>query len=111
MSELLHNKLVRDGIPAIIESDGHRAVLHIVQEADRDEVILDKVQEELAELRAAQTPQDILAERADIEEALQTYDARHGLTAEAIEKARALKFARRGGFGQFVFLEKEIIND
>lgn len=111
VGERLHNKLVRDGIPAVIENDGHRAITHIVAPDERDEVLIVKLTEEVRELGQALTRDEIIAERADIAEVLRVYDELIGLTSEIIEKARRDKFAKRGGFTKFIFLEKEITND
>lgn len=116
-----HFKLVRDKIPEVLDSKGISYKTRIVEGNEYKETLKAKLDEETEELRNAQTPEEILEERADVEEVLRTFiilgeqadvgedllifDAHHGLTPEDIEAVRAKKFAERGGFEKGIFLE------
>ena len=92
--------LVRDGIPALIESAGGSCRWETVS-GDRYLRLLDeKLAEELAEFRESHT----LEELADLQEVLLAAAAARGWTPEDVERARAEKAARRGGFAGGVFL-------
>jgi predicted house-cleaning noncanonical NTP pyrophosphatase (MazG superfamily) len=116
-----HFKLVIDKIPDVLDSKGITYKTRIVEGDEYKETLKAKLDEETEELRNAQTPEEILEERADVEEVLRafnalgessesgqdllTFDAHHGLTPEDIEAVRAKKFAERGGFEKGIFLE------
>lgn len=102
MNEQIHNKLVRNGIPAKIEANGEAAHVRILTKEEFLYALIEKSAEELRELVASLS----LEERADLEEVLRALDNELGFSAEQIEAARAEKYKRLGGFEQRVFLEK-----
>jgi predicted house-cleaning noncanonical NTP pyrophosphatase (MazG superfamily) len=99
-----HGKLVRDRIPAIIESHGYRAVAHTLDEESYRTALLAKLAEEAQEAQQA-TADDLPAELADVLEVLQALTATFGLTWEQLQELAADKRAHRGGFRQRLFLE------
>lgn len=105
MGEVIHNKLVRDNIPAIIEADGHTPVFRILNDEEKPAASFDKVCEEAAELRESKGD---LGEFADVYTAFETAAQTKGYTMEQIRQAAAEKAARRGGFHNWIFLEKVI---
>jgi predicted house-cleaning noncanonical NTP pyrophosphatase (MazG superfamily) len=66
-----HNKLVRDGIPGIIERNGERPVYRTLSEIEFRLVALDKLVEETKELCAAKSRSEFLLEAGDVEEIYQ----------------------------------------
>jgi predicted house-cleaning noncanonical NTP pyrophosphatase (MazG superfamily) len=99
-----YGKLVRDRIPEIIESHGHRAGTHILDEDSYLPALLAKLGEEVHEAQQA-TTDDLPTELADILEVLQALTAALGLTWEQLQELADGKRARRGGFQRRVFLD------
>lgn len=95
MPRIVYNKLVRDHIPEIIAAQDKSYEVAIVSQADYRALLLDKLQEEAAELAAG----DNLAEEfADIYEVLDAIIAANGLSADEIATIKAQKREKRGGF-------------
>lgn len=108
MSEKVHNKLVRDKIPSIIESEGQTPHFRELDDEAYRRELLRKLIEEVDEfVRDGGS----LEERADIAEVLLALDRELGFSAEDIEKVRANKQAERGGFSGRIFLEKVVQHD
>ena len=100
----VYNKLVRDRIPEIIESDGKICATETLSD-DRYLQMLDaKLNEELAEYQESKS----LEELADLLEVMQAVVRARGWTREQLEQVRTEKAARRGGFEKKIFL-KEVI--
>ena len=97
----IYNKLVRDKIPELIESDGKKCVIHILSEGEYIAALETKLDEEVAEYQADKN----LEEMADVLEVLRAICIARGYTLEELEQLRAKKAAERGGFGERIFLE------
>ena len=97
----LHNKLVRDRIPEIIEASGKTCSVEILSDAGWLAALDAKLDEELAEYHADQN----LEELADLLEVIRACAAARGCTPEQLEQLRAEKAAARGGFEQKIFLK------
>jgi predicted house-cleaning noncanonical NTP pyrophosphatase (MazG superfamily) len=92
---LKQGKLVRDKIPQIIRSKGQEPVIYI---ADSDEYCIrlrDKLQEEVQEYLVSDNDRE---ELADILEVLYALARQAGTDQEQLEKLRAAKAEKRGGF-------------
>jgi predicted house-cleaning noncanonical NTP pyrophosphatase (MazG superfamily) len=98
---IVHNKLVRDRIPEIIEADGGRPIVRVLDEEDYRAALLTKLGEETAEYRA----EGHALELVDILEVVYALAAVHGLSIEQIGEQRRVKRAERGGFERRLFLE------
>ena len=96
-----YNKLVRDKIPEIIEADGKRCNIHVLQQEEYLNALEAKLNEEVAEYQEDKN----LEEMADILEVLQAICIARGYTLKELEDLRAKKAAERGGFEQRIFLE------
>ncbi len=108
MGEIVYNKLVRDGIPAIIKNDNQTPVTRILSDDEYQQALLEKLVEEAKELLESD---GAIGERADIAEVLKALDSVLGYTDADIEAARADKALKRGGFEQKLYLEKAVLND
>lgn len=106
MGEIIYNKLVRGKIPDIIRADGHEPITHIVPESEQLPVSLDKNSEEAEEVRESGGD---LGELADNLATLKTVARVKGYTWEQVEQAEAKKAEERGGFEEWIFLEKVIV--
>jgi len=98
----IYNKLVRDHIPEIIESDGRKCTTEILSD-DRWLQMLDaKLNEELAEYQESKS----LEELADLLEVMCAVVKARGWSWEQLEQVRQEKAARRGGFEKKILLKE-----
>lgn len=97
----VHNKLVRDKIPEIIEASGRKATTHILSDEEYIVALETKLNEEVAEYQADKN----LEEMADILEVLQAICIARGYTLEQLEAMRKEKAEERGGFQGKIYLE------
>lgn len=108
MSEIMYNKLVRDGVPQIIADDNQTPITRILDDQSYKEALLEKLVEEAREL--LESSGDI-SERVDVAEVLLAIDKVFKFKSSDIKSARIAKVEARGGFEKRVFLEKAIIDD
>ena len=99
-----YNKLVRDRIPEIIEASGNTCITEILSDEDYLRMLDAKLDEELAEYHADQN----IEELADLIEVIQACAVARGYTIEELERVRAEKTAKRGGFEKKILL-KEVV--
>nr|WP_326165691.1 nucleoside triphosphate pyrophosphohydrolase [uncultured Oscillibacter sp.] len=100
----MYNKLVRDCIPEIIESDGKTCVTETLSDTRYLEMLDAKLNEELAEYQESKS----LEELADLLEVLRAVARARGWTWEQLEQVRQEKAAKRGGFEKKLLL-KEVL--
>lgn len=98
----IHNKLVRDKIPKIIESAGKKPYCHILTEGEYLSELDKKLNEECAEYQADKS----LEELADMLEVMYAIAEARGYSIGELERVRAEKAEKRGGFKDRIFLEK-----
>lgn len=101
-----YNKLVRDRIPEIIEASGKNCVTKELSDGEYLEMLDAKLDEELAEYHKDQN----IEELADLLEVIRAAAIARGYSVEELEKVRAEKAAKRGGFEKKILL-KEVIED
>lgn len=104
--KIRYNKLVRDRIPKIIESSGKNCVTEVLSDEEYLKMIDAKLDEELAEYHKDQN----IEELADLLEVIRAAAVARGYSVEELEKVRAEKAAKRGGFEKKILL-KEVIED
>lgn len=97
---MIFNKLVRDKIPEIIASQGEKANIRVLEDAEYAACLLDKLDEEVAEFHAGQN----LEELADILEVVYALAEDLGYSPEELEAACREKHEKRGGFRDRIFL-------
>lgn len=97
-----YNKLVRDKIPEIIEASGKNCVTEILTDEDYLKMLDAKLDEELAEYHQEQN----LEELADLLEVIYACAVAHGYSVAELEKVRADRAAKRGGFIKRILLEE-----
>lgn len=98
-----YDKLIRDGIPAHLDSLGIAFETRRLEEDEYLERLIEKVGEELAELVRAVTDEERREELADLLEASYALADQLG-GREAVEAARVAKLAARGGFEERILL-------
>lgn len=101
-----YNKLVRDRIPEIIESEGSECNVRVLDNAEFSRELDYKLAEELSEYQESKD----LEELVDIVELIRAIVARNGVSWEDFEQMRASKCESRGGFSKMLFLESVIPN-
>ncbi|WP_424536796.1 phosphoribosyl-ATP pyrophosphohydrolase [Sphaerisporangium viridialbum] len=101
---IIYGKLVRDRIPEIIEADGRKAKVRVLDESDLVSALTAKLAEEAEELRQAE-PDDRLGELADIYEVLTSLATTLGFSDEQVQEAARHKRAKRGGFNRRLWLD------
>ena len=104
MKEIIYEKLVRDKIPEIIEKSGKQCEIEILSDEKYLEMIDKKLDEELAEYHQDQN----IEELADLLEVIYAATKAHGYSIEELEKVRAQKAEKRGGFDKKILLKKVI---
>ena len=100
----IYNKLVRDRIPEIIEMSGKTYTTRLLTE---DEYIIEinkKMYEEINEYDATETTDDAIEELADLLELIHAALGHYGASFEDLERVRAEKAEKRGGFDEQIFL-------
>lgn len=96
-----YQKLVRDRIPEIIESDGKTCIWETLSDTDYLCQLEEKLNEELGEYQQSKS----LEELADLLEVVQAVVKARGWTWEELEQVRAEKAAKRGGFEKKILLK------
>ena len=100
----VHNKLVRDRIPEIIEASGRTCVAVTLPDDAYIRALDAKLNEELAEYQQSQS----LEELADLLEVMGAVVKARGYTWDDLTRVRKEKRVARGAFDKRIFL-KEVI--
>ena len=100
----IYNKLVRDHIPQIIKKSEKTFTSRILADEEYLMEINNKMHEELAEYEATTTNEDAIEELADLLELIHAAAAVYETSFEELEKVRAEKAKKRGGFDERIFL-------
>ncbi|MFP5111632.1 nucleoside triphosphate pyrophosphohydrolase [Bacillaceae bacterium C204] len=100
----VHNKLVRDRIPEIIESTGKQYSTKVLNHEEYIKELKSKSREELDEYINAENDKDAIEELADILEIIHALAECHGASIETVEAVRQKKAEKRGGFKEKIYL-------
>lgn len=101
-----YNKLVRDGVPAILLAGGHNPVSKTLVGKELLAALRAKVDEEVAEYDAALDDDQAADELADLLEVIMAIARQRGCDEARIGELRAAKTLERGAFGMGYFLIK-----
>ena len=99
----VHRKLVRDRIPDLIRTEGRQPVVEVLPANQRQDALLAKLGEEVAEVAAAEAEQ-LPEELADVVEVVRALAAELGLSLADVVELADRKRAARGGFDGGMFL-------
>lgn len=94
------NKLVRDGIPTIIENEGYKPNYRIMD----DEEYIGALDQKLTEETSEYLQDKSLGELADILEVLYAICKARGYSEIELQEAYQKKHLERGGFEKKIFL-------
>jgi predicted house-cleaning noncanonical NTP pyrophosphatase (MazG superfamily) len=100
---IIYNKLIRDKIPQIIEANGKKANVRVLDNNEYVQMLDAKLQEELDEYTAADD-KDEVEELADLVELVYAILDNKGVTIEEFEKIRLSKQEKRGAFKERLYL-------
>lgn len=100
----VHNKLVRDRIPEIIEASGRKCITQVLPNDAYIQALDAKLNEELAEYQQSKS----LEELADLLEVMGAVVKARGFTWDDLTRVRKEKRACRGAFDQRIFLQEVI---
>ena len=100
----VYNKLVRDRILEIIESDGLAYNARILEPSELLKEVKAKMIEEAKEFHAAETAIESVEELADVLELIHTALNTLGVTYEELNEVRLQKKVKRGGFEKAIYL-------
>lgn len=100
----VYNKLVRDRILEIIESDGLAYNARILESSELLKEVKAKMIEEAIEFHAAETANESVEELADVLELIHTALSTLGVTYEELNEVRLQKKVKRGGFEKAIYL-------
>lgn len=103
---ITYNKLVRDRIPEIIQASGKKCSTEILSDEEYLKLVDAKLDEELAEYHKDQN----IEELADLLKVIHAATLARGYSLEELERVRAEKAAKRGGFANRILL-KEVYED
>lgn len=104
----VYHKLIRDRIPEIIAASGKEAVFRVMDDDEYQKEVRAKLHEELAEYESAEDGPSALEELADMLELIHALAGIHGSSPEELEKIRAVKAEKRGGFRKKLLLEEVV---
>lgn len=102
MNIIKYHKLVRDRIPEIIEFAGKKSICTELSDDAYIAMLDAKLNEELVEYQESKS----LEELADLLEVMQATVIARGYTLDELERIRAEKAAKRGGFTKRLLLEE-----
>lgn len=100
-----YNKLVRDKMPSIIQSDGYGASYRILNDEEFIAALKAKIVEEADEVLSATDLESLCEEIADILTVIHTLTWHLEIHDDVMDAYRAKK-DERGGFDRKLFLEK-----
>ena len=98
---IVHNKLVRDKIPEIIDNAGKTPVTHILSDDEYLSELDKKLNEECSEYQADKN----IEELADMLEVMYDIAEARGWSVSELEAVRRDKAEKRGGFKKKIYLE------
>ena len=96
----VYNKLVRDKILEIIKANGQKPTHKILTAEEYAVELTKKLVEEVEEYKKDKNTDEL----AEIMEVVYALASLHSCTAEELEKIRAEKAEKRGGFEKKIFL-------
>lgn len=106
--EIVYNKLVRDNIPDIIKSNNGEPFYRVLNDEEYWEYLLKKDTEELEEVKAAISREEIKKELADKLELITAMAEFNGFCLYDILEEANRKKEKNGGFNKRLLLEKVI---
>jgi predicted house-cleaning noncanonical NTP pyrophosphatase (MazG superfamily) len=98
-----YNNLVRDKIPEKIEASGGKPNFEILDQAQAQSALLNKLHEQIAGFVDSLAPEDL----AEVLEVLYAFAESFGYSREQIEQMRLEKHDKEGGYTNYYCLADE----
>lgn len=98
LKKFLLNKLVRDNVPAQLESEGSILHWHYLNDTQYDVALREKLVEESEEALQAENREDLIKELASILEAMDALCALHNISKDELLDIQAQKREAKGGY-------------
>jgi len=108
--EQIYNKLVRDRIPEIIESNGEKPIISILNNGEYKKELEKKLYEEYKEVILS-SGDDRIEELADMIEVIIALTKIEGKTLNDVIKVADSKREKRGAFNNKIYLKKVLTNN
>ncbi len=99
-----YEKLIRDRIPELMDADGVRYEVAVLDDHAFRAALLAKLEEEAAEARAAAGREERVKELADVLEVLEAVLAAEGIEWDEVRTAQQARREARGGFERRLWL-------
>lgn len=99
-------KLIRDQLPGIMESQGTTLHTRILVDDEFVQMLKEKLLEEAKEVQLAQNLDELTEELADVLEVIHALSKVSGISIQAIENKRIEKKHSKGGFDAGIFVER-----
>ena len=109
--KVVHNKLVRDRIPEIIEGCGKVCKTSVLSSSNYIASLKTKLLEESKEVMEADDVESLIAELADVMEIVKSIESYYDIDPSVVELKRVAKGSKNGHFKDKIFLEYVIEED
>ena len=111
MPEYSLNKLVRNKYPAVYADDNQQAKITKLSGDDLKKELINKLTEEINELKTSNVRDEIISELADIKQIITDYERLSEISLTEVEEKRIKKELKLGGFSDGVFVETLKLDD
>ena len=109
--KVVHNKLVRDRIPEIIEVSGKVCKTSVLSSSDYIASLKAKLLEESKEVMETDDLDSLIGELADVIEVITSIESFYDIDPATVEEKRIAKGNKNGYFKDKIFLEYVIEED
>ena len=106
MRHFRFNKLIRDKLPLIISQGGIDVIYKNLNGDELLEKLKEKLNEEVKEVVLSNSKEQTIEELADLLEVIQALAKTINIDLQVIEEVRRIKYEKRGGFEEGVFVDK-----
>ena len=104
MEKVFYNKLIRDKIPAKMDSLGKAYEVRELDDLEFEKELIKKVEEEASGLQASKTDEELVSELADVMDVIDEIKKLKGISEESIKEKQKINFEKKGGFDKKIFL-------
>lgn len=109
--KLIHNKLVRDKIPEIINQASKECKIKILNDDKYSNELKKKLCEEAKEVLETKSKQELIGEISDVLETIDALKEVYKIDDQELIKAKNSKANKNGAFKEKIFLEYVIDNN
>ncbi len=103
------DKLVRDKFPEIYESLGQKATIEKLSKVELSRALLDKIIEEVSEMKPDASREELMEEIADLQQAIDDFKSEVGITSDEVANVQADKKSKKGGFRRGIFIKSLVV--